>query len=100
MELTFGQWAGRWLLRIFVGLVVLGAFVYLGDWGVWKVRVAMGGGMGKVVVSRVVVAPLKGNKEAYYPDETGEAACSRSLFPQGGSGACWWVRRHPMVFER
>jgi len=27
--------------------------------------------------------------------------CSLSLFPQGsGSGACWWLRRHNVVYER
>jgi hypothetical protein len=56
--------------------------------------------MGKVVMSRIVVAPLKGNKEEYYPDGTVEVDCSRSLFRQAGSGACWWVERHRVVYDR
>lgn len=86
--------------KALLGLVVTLAVVYLGDMAVWSVRAKMGGGMGKVVVSRFVVAPLKGNKEEYYFDGTAEVDCSRSLFPQAGSGACWWVERHKVVYER
>jgi len=56
--------------------------------------------MGAMVVSRVVVAPLKGNREEYYPNGTGQVACSRSLFPQGSVNACWWVSRHPVIYDR
>lgn len=90
----------RIVAKVMVGLVVLLAVVYLGDWAVWRVRVAMGGGMGRMQVSRVVVAPLKGNREEYYPDGKTEVDCSLSLFPQSGSDTCWWVKRHPVVFDR
>lgn len=86
--------------KVALGLILSLAVVYLGDLAVWGVRVKMGGGMGKVVVSRFVVAPLKGNKEEYYFDGTAEVDCSRSIFPQAGSGACWWVERHRVVYER
>jgi hypothetical protein len=91
---------GRITLRIAVGVVLLAAVIYLSDWAVWRIRVARGGGMGKIIVSRVVVAKLKANKEEYYADGTGEVACSQSLFPQAPSGACWWVERHRVVFDR
>ena len=90
----------RILMKAMLGLVVLLALVYLGDWGVWRWRVAKGGGMGRLTVSRVVVAPLKGNREEYYSDGKTEVECSRSLFPQAGSDACWWVERHRVVFDR
>ncbi|MCU1322173.1 MAG: hypothetical protein JWM43_1822 [Acidobacteriaceae bacterium] len=99
-DLTFGQWTLKWSLRGLAGLVVLAALIYLGDWVVWRVRVAAGGGMEKVTVSQFVVAPLKGNKEEYYPNGRGQVDCSVSAFPQAGAGACWWVRRHPVVFDR
>ena len=83
-----------------MGLVLTLAVVYLGDMLVWRVRLGMGSGMGKVEVSRFVVAPLKGNKEEYYFDGTTTVDCSRSLFPQAGSGACWWLKRHHVVYER
>jgi hypothetical protein len=87
-------------LRALLGLLVLTAVVFFGDWAIWRARVAMGGGMGTVTVSREVVAPLKGGREEYYYDGTSQVDCSRSLFPQAGSGACWWLARHKMVFER
>jgi len=98
--MTFASYVGRILAWVLAGLVVAAAVVYLGDWAVWRIRVAQGGGMGTVVVSRFVVAPLKGNKEEYYFDGTGPMDCSRSLFPQGGNGACWWMTRHRTVYER
>jgi hypothetical protein len=60
----------------------------------------MGGGMGKVSVSQIQVAPLKGNKEEYYWTGTADLDCSRSIFPQAGGGACWWLARHKIVFDR
>ena len=83
-----------------VMLWVLGAvaMVYLADWAAWKARGEKG--MGEVTVSRMVVAPLKGGKEEYYPDGSATVVCSESLFPQVGGGACWWVARHRVVMER
>lgn len=86
--------------KVVLGLIVALAVVYLGDMAVWGVRAKMGHGMGKVVVSRFVVASLKGGKEDYYFDGTAEVDCSRSLFPQSGSGACWWLERHKVVYDR
>jgi hypothetical protein len=88
------------MIRALFGVVVVAALAYLADWGVWRVRLAMGGGMGKVMVSRFVVASLKGNKEEYYFDGRAEVDCSRSVFPQTGMGACWWVARHPVIYDR
>jgi hypothetical protein len=90
----------RMLGRAVVGLIAALAVLYLGDWAVWRARVAMGGGMGKVSVSHIEVAPLKGNKEEYYWAGTADDDCSRSIFPQAGSGACWWLARHQVVFDR
>ena len=90
----------RMAARALVGLAVALAFLYVGDRAVWGVRAKLGTGMGQVTVSRFVVAPLKGNKEEYYFHGTAVVACSRSIFPQAGSGACWWLNRHRVVFER
>jgi len=88
------------LARSLAGLVVLALLAYPLDWAVWRLRVAAGGGMGKVAVDHFVVAELKANKEEYYSDGTVTVDCSRSLFPEAGSGACWWVARHREVFDR
>ncbi len=79
-----------------VGLLVM----YAVDWGVWRVRVARGGGMGTVQVTWFQVAELKGSKEQFYPDGEDPVNCSQSVFPQGGSKPCWYLVNHPVVFER
>ena len=81
-------------------LVAAMSLTYVGDWAVWRVRVARGGGIGHVTVGLLQVASLKGNKEEFYPDGTEVVDCSVSLFPQTGAGACWWVESHRTVYER
>ena len=88
------------LARVAVGLLSALAVLYLVDWVVWRARVAMGGGMGSISVGEVIVTPLKGNKEEYDWGGTVNVDCSKSMFPQAGDGACWWLRRHPVKYER
>ncbi|HEY4009233.1 MAG TPA: hypothetical protein VGM11_03705, partial [Acidobacteriaceae bacterium] len=90
----------RWLVRSVVALFAAALLIYPADWLVWEAQRLFGGGMGTVDVSHVTIAELKGNKEEYYPDDTATVACSRSLFPQGGNSACWWLRRHPQIVDR
>lgn len=79
------------------------AAVWVVDWGVWQVRVLAGAGYRTMKVDRMIVAPLKGGKEEYFPDGQTDVKCSRSMlpegFPQAGLQPCWWVARHPMVLE-
>jgi len=51
--------------RALAGLVVVVALVYIGDWGLWRVRVARGGGHGVVQVNQFLSSALKGNKVEY-----------------------------------
>jgi hypothetical protein len=90
----------RILGRTAAGLIVALVVLYGSDWAVWRVRVARGDGMGSVSVSTIVVLPLKDNKEEYDWGGMATVSCSRSIFPQAGSGACWWLQRHTTVFER
>lgn len=90
----------RRLVRGAVALVAVALFIYPADWLVWKIQTLFGGGMGTVQVSHVTVAELKANKEEYYTDAPDVVPCSRSLFPQGGNSACWWLRRHPEITDR
>ncbi len=90
----------RFVGRTVVALIASLAALYAGDWAVWRTRVAIGGGMGTVSVGTLIVTPLKGNKEEYDWGGAADVACSKSIFPQTGGGACWWLKRHPVVYER
>jgi len=96
-ELVIEKFVGKMLLRGVTGVLLLAAVVYVGDFGVWRVR---GGVMGSVEVDQVVAAELKGNKEDYYWNGTVPQACSRSLYPQGNCLPCWWLARHREVVVR
>lgn len=95
---------GRFVMKVFMWLVMIVAVVWAADWLIWQGRAIGGGGYGSVSVDRFVVAPLKNNKEEYYPDGRVEVRCTRSLLPEGipqaGGKPCWWVERHPVVFDR
>jgi hypothetical protein len=85
---------------VVIGLLAALSVLYVGDWAVWRARVAMGGGMGWVTVNTIIVLPLKGNKEEYDEGGVATVACSQSIFPQAGGGACWWLQRNKVVYER
>jgi hypothetical protein len=90
----------RALVRSVVAVLLMAVLAWPVDWMVWRLRVALGGGMGTTQVDHFTVAELKANKENYYFDGTSTVACSKSLFPEAGSGACWWVARHRQVIDR
>lgn len=93
-------WA-QWLERGVLALVVLAVFVVCTDWLQWRMRLARGAGYGEVTVTRMVVAPLKGGREEYYPDGTNAERCSRSLIAWGeATRACWKAEQEPVVFAR
>jgi hypothetical protein len=47
-----------------------------------------------VQVNQLLATPLKGNKMEYDLIGTVPQTCSRSIFPQKGNPACWWLQRH------
>ena len=89
----------HWIVRSVQALFIIALLIYPADWLIWKAQTLFGSGMASVQVSHVTTAALKGNKLEYYSDGTDTVACSRSLFPQGGSSACWWLRRHPQIVQ-
>lgn len=86
----------RWLLRVLLGAVAVAVLLYVGDWGVYQVRSAP---VGVVQVNQLLATPLKGNKVEYDFMGVVPVTCSRSIFPQKGNAACWWVERHKMQWE-
>lgn len=84
----------RPLQRALAVLAAVVLLVYPLDWTVWRMRSAMGSGMDTVVVSAALAATLKGNRFEVYAPTVEAVACSRSLLPEAGAGACWWLRRN------
>ena len=99
-ELVIEKYVIQLLVRGLTYLALVAVAAYPVDWAVWRARVALGNGMGQLQVSQMTAAEMKGNKETYFYDGTAMVDCSRSLFPQAGAGACWWVARHPVVVTR
>lgn len=95
MAYTPGNPLRRWLGTTLMVVVAIGLLLYPVDWALWRLRMAVGGGMGTVTVTSMTAANLKGNHFEVYSTDTVPVDCSRSLLPQAGAGACWWLRRHP-----
>jgi hypothetical protein len=89
----------KWLAKIALGLVVLLALVYAGDWAVLHVRLSHGTAYRTVQVNQFLASPLKGNKVEYDWMGTVEQRCSRSVFPHTESSPCWWLERHTTEWE-
>ena len=90
---TILRWSGLALL----GLLGAAAAVYLGDTAAYYMR---GQPTDKVVVSRYMSTPLKGDKTEYFYEGTEPVSCSKSLFPQSGWQPCWYLRKHPLSAEQ
>jgi hypothetical protein len=89
----------RWLVRVAQVLVVSVALLYAGDWAVMHIRISHGTAYGTVAVNQFLATPLKGNKVEYDWSGTVDQTCSRSIFPQAGNAACWWLERHKTQWQ-
>ena len=91
-------WTGR-LTRSVLVLAFLLANLYVWDWVLLRIRVSRGTAYEVVQVNQLLATPLKGNKVEYDLMGTVPVTCSRSLFPQQGNPACWWLKRHTSQWE-
>ena len=91
-------WLG-WVARGVVTLLVATALLYVGDSLVLAYRVKQGTGYDTVQVHQFLATRLKGNKVEYDPLGIVPERCTRSIFPQNNSPACWWLKQHPMQWE-
>jgi hypothetical protein len=91
-------WRQR-LGKIAIGLVVLLGMLCVGDWVAMRLRIAKGTAYSTVEVNQFLATPLKGNKMEYDLVGTVQETCSRSIFPQKGNPACWWLKRHTSQWE-
>ena len=87
------NWERR-LAQLLAGIIVALGMLYAGDWVVLRFRIAHGTAYGVVQVNQFLATPLKGNKMEYDLIGTVPQTCSRSIFPQKGNPACWWLQRH------
>jgi hypothetical protein len=93
-----GKWIGR-LVRLVVALAVLLGVLFVGDWAVLRMRLSRGTAFEVVQVNQFLATPLKGNKVEYDLMGTVPMTCSRSIFPQQGNEACWWLERHSSQWQ-
>jgi len=93
-----GLWSGR-LIRLLMALAVAAGALWVGDWVVMRVRVSHGTAYRVVQVNQFLATPLKGSKVEYDYMGTAPVTCSRSIFPQEGNPACWWLERHSSQWE-
>ena len=93
-----GVWARR-LGRVAIAIAVLTELLYVADCMVLRFRIAHGTAYGVVEVNQFLATPLKGNKVEYDLMGTVQKTCSRSIFPQKGNPACWWLERHKSQWE-
>jgi hypothetical protein len=81
----------RWFFRLVIAAAALFVITYLGDWAVFGLR---GSPCSTVVVTRLLVIPLKSQKQEFDSLGSAEMRCSISLFPQMGLDTCWYLRRN------
>ena len=91
-------WRQR-LGQLAIVMVVLLGMLYVGDWVVLQVRITHGTAYGVVEVNQFLATPLEGNKVEYDLVGAVQETCSRSIFPQKGNPACWWLERHKSQWE-
>lgn len=91
-------WVRRLSRALIVVLLLLG-LLYLADWAVLRNRVSHGTAFRVVSVNQFLATPLKGNKVEYDLMGTVPVTCSRSIFPQQGNPACWWLQKHTAQWQ-
>jgi hypothetical protein len=91
--------AKKYLGKAVIAAVIFTAVLYACDWMVLRYRLAHGTAFDSVEVDQFLATPLKGSKMEYDFVGSSQQTCTRSIFPQQGKPACWWVRRHNAVWE-
>lgn len=77
-----------------LGLLLAVLVLYLGDLAMFVAKKRQGTAYGSIVVNQFLTTPLKGQKEEYDVVGSADVTCSRTIFPQPGMPACWWLARH------
>lgn len=86
--------------RLVASVLLLGAFVYLGDYAWLRYRIARGktgDAFGTVTMERLYAIPQKNGKidyefDARQPEVT--LPCVHSVFPHMDQSPCWYLQRN------
>jgi hypothetical protein len=76
-------------------LVGLFAFLFAGDYGILRIRIAQNSGYDTVTVRQYYAINEKNNRTEYVFGSTQDQPCVNSLFSHQGLQPCWYLRRHP-----
>jgi hypothetical protein len=81
--------------RIFIGVVLTTAVVYILDYAVLRVRIATNHNpFGTVTVRPYYAVPQKNHKTEFLFDDPQNETCVHSLFPHAGDSPCWYLNGH------
>ncbi|HLH01264.1 MAG TPA: hypothetical protein VKX25_00715 [Bryobacteraceae bacterium] len=93
--LTGKQIIARLLRNTLLTIVLLLAVVYVCDYLVLRIRIAMGRtATGSVTVRPVYAVPQKDKKTEFLVGDPVQQSCVHSIFPHMGDAPCWYLERH------
>jgi hypothetical protein len=92
----YGKLIRRALVWGFLLLAALGTFLFAGDYGLLRYRLAARtGALGQVTVRAYYAVRLKSGKTEFLFQDPRAESCVNSLFPHLSRTPCWYLRRHP-----
>ncbi|HLV96240.1 MAG TPA: hypothetical protein VKS44_13700 [Candidatus Acidoferrales bacterium] len=83
-------------LRVLVGLLVLVAVVWLGDYISFRYRLSHktpDNPLETIRVQRTYAIPHKDGRAEYVFGEPEMVTCARSIFPHAGDPPCWYLQK-------
>jgi hypothetical protein len=85
----------RLLFAVVLSAAAVGAAVYVGDFAVFRLRVALNRSpYGSVTVQRFDAVLKKNGKTEFLFDPPQPETCVNALFPHQGFAPCWYLDRH------
>ncbi len=85
----------RSLRNLLLILIAAGLLLYLGDYGILRIRAATGrNAFGKVSVEKYYAIKQKTGKTELSYIGTEDQTCVNALFPHLGFQPCWYLSRH------
>ena len=86
----------RILRNVALSLIALAAVIYVGDYGVFRIRAAANwNAYGTVMVDPNYAVAQKSGKTQYIFQDQQPQTCIHALLPHSGYMPCWYLSRHP-----